>query len=95
MDLHIKHKENTTNGIFYFEEDHKIVAEMEYTYSEIDKIIINHTEVKPQFKGQGLGIKLLDETVTFARKNNLKITALCPFVEVQFERYDKYNDVKL
>ncbi|NCT19010.1 MAG: GNAT family N-acetyltransferase [Flavobacteriaceae bacterium CG_4_8_14_3_um_filter_34_10] len=95
MDLQIKHKENTTNGIFYFEKEHKIVAEMEYAYSEKNVISINHTEVKPAFKGRGLGIKLLDETVNFARKNNLKITALCPFVEVQFERSDKYNDVKI
>ncbi|MBA3985230.1 MAG: N-acetyltransferase [Flavobacteriales bacterium] len=94
MEHHIKHKENTANGIFYLEDDHKIVAEMAYVYSSSSEITINHTEVKPALKGQGIGVLLLDATVAFARKNNLKIAPLCPFVEVQFERDDKYNDVK-
>lgn len=94
MEHEIKHKENTTNGIFYIEKDHKIVAEMEYVYSGSYEITINHTEVKQALKGQGIGVLLLDKTVAFARKNNLKIIPLCPFVEVQFERDAKYNDVR-
>ncbi|MEX2350626.1 MAG: GNAT family N-acetyltransferase [Flavobacteriaceae bacterium] len=96
MENTILHKETETNGLFYIEKDGKIIAEMHYSFSEDDPtiIVVKHTDVKPDLKGQGIGTKLLDALAEYARKKNLKVTPLCPFVEVQFNRNKKYNDIE-
>lgn len=94
MEQNINHRENNTNGLFFIEKEHKIIAEMQYNFTDKNEITVNHTEVKPELKGKGVGTKLLDALAEYARKNNLKVIPLCPFVEVQFSRYQKYNDIK-
>ena len=43
-------------------------------------------------EGKGLAKKLLIAMVDYARKNNLKVIALCPFVHAQFLRHpDEYK----
>jgi predicted GNAT family acetyltransferase len=37
---------------------------------------------------------LLDAMIDYARKNNLKVITLCPFVHAQFKRHpEEYADV--
>lgn len=95
MENTILHKETDINGLFYMEKDGKIIAEMHYVFAEDDSniIIVKHTDVKPEYKGQGLGSNLLDALAKYAKENNLKVKPLCPFVEVQFNRNKKYNDI--
>ncbi len=94
MENIILHKETDTNGLFYIEKDGKIIAEMHYSFEEPGTMTVKHTDVKPELKGKGIGTKLLDALAEYARKKDLKIMPLCPFVEVQFNRYEKYNDIK-
>ena len=49
-------------------------------------LIIDHTDVNDQFRGQGLGRKLLNELVTFARSRNIKVIPLCPFAKSVFDK---------
>ena len=49
-------------------------------------LIIDHTDVNDQFRGQGLGRKLLNELVTFARGRNIKVIPLCPFAKSFFDK---------
>jgi hypothetical protein len=45
-------------------------------------------------EGKGLGKKLLEEMVNYARKNKLKVIALCPYVFAQFRRHpEEYADI--
>ncbi|RSK38659.1 GNAT family N-acetyltransferase [Mangrovimonas spongiae] len=82
-------------GAFYIKKDNQRIAGMTYVYAGASKIIIDHTEVDSSLKGQGVGYKLVEEAVQFARKNNLKITPLCPFAAAVFKKKAAdYNDVK-
>ena len=57
-------------------------------------VTVYHTEVDPQYEGQGLAKKLLAQLVAFARENGLKIKPLCPYVHLQFKRHaEDYADV--
>lgn len=59
-----------------------------------DKLSVFHTEVLPKAEGKGFAKKMLDHMVEYARKNNLKVIPLCPYVLAQFKRNAKiYADV--
>ena len=53
-----------------------------------------HTEVQPKAGGKGYAKKLLTAMTDYARKNNLKVKPLCPYVHAQFKRNgDAYKDL--
>lgn len=73
------------------EED--FLAEMTYVLSGEDKLIIDHTYVSEELKGQGVGRLLLDELVGWARTEGKKIIPLCPYAKGQTEKYEMYKDI--
>ena len=89
----IKNKKVGTKGMFYVSNDEKIVAEMVYTMPSPDKMIIEHTEVSEELKGQNVGFQLVKTAVEFARANNIKIIPLCPFANSVFKRKPEFADV--
>lgn len=66
---------------------------MTYSVAGENKIIIDHTEVFPEFNGKGIGKKLVLEGVKYARENNLKIIPLCPFAKALFMKLPEVQDV--
>jgi uncharacterized protein len=81
------------DGYFYIVEDNEVAAELVISLSG-QQISAHHTEVYPKGEGKGLGKKLLAGMADYARKNDLKIVALCPFVHAQFKRHpETYEDV--
>ncbi|MFD1095141.1 GNAT family N-acetyltransferase [Salegentibacter chungangensis] len=93
--MEVKHKENNSRGMFYIEGEKGIIAELTYSKKENDVITIDYVEVDEKLEGEGLGTKLVKESVDYARGNKLKIDPLCPFAEVQFDRNASYEDVKV
>ncbi|TCK69172.1 hypothetical protein DFQ05_0691 [Winogradskyella wandonensis] len=91
--MDIKHDNSESKGRFYIENEEKVIAEMTYSKAGSEKIIIDHTEVDESLQGQGIGFKLVEEAVNFARENNLKILPLCPFAKAVFKKNDSYKDV--
>lgn len=56
--IHIQHHNESKNGYFIALDNDDIEAgRMTYTWAGNDKFIIDHTEVNPNFKGQGIGKK--------------------------------------
>lgn len=86
-------EDNGKKGVFKVSQQGSIAGEMTYTYAGPGKIIIDHTEVNPLYKGQGIGQKLLMKTVEFAREKHLKIMPLCPFAKSVFDKDDSIGDV--
>ncbi len=81
------------HGHFYINENDEQIAEMIISISGND-LTVYHTEVLPRGEGKGLAKKLLIAMVDYARKNNLKVIALCPYVLAQFKRHpEEYSDV--
>ena len=80
-------------GHFSATENGKEAGRMTYSWAGPDKIIIDHTEVSPEFSGRGVGKSLLMEVVRFARENKLKILPLCPFAKSVFDKDASIGDV--
>jgi predicted GNAT family acetyltransferase len=72
-------------GSFYIEEENELVAEMVIRV-EGPHLTIYHTEVAEKAEGKGYAKLLLNEMVDYARKHQLKVMPLCPFVHAQFKR---------
>ncbi len=81
------------HGHFYINEDDEQIAEMEVSILE-NVLTVYHTEILPKAEGKGLAKKLFSSTVDYARKNELKVIALCPYVHAQFKRHpEEYADI--
>lgn len=91
--MRIHQSDNDKKGEFFYEFEGKKLGLMTYTHAGNDKIIIDHTEVEPSLKGQGVGYKLVEASVDYARANNLKIMPLCPFAAAVFKKKVDYKDV--
>lgn len=91
--MRIEIKEKESKGVAIAEEEGKKAGEMTYSIASNDYIIIDHTEVNPDFKGRGVGKKLLIKIVEMAREKNIKILPLCPFVKAMFQKNTEIQDV--
>jgi uncharacterized protein len=60
------------------------------------KLRVYHTEVDDAYEGLGFAKLLLNQLVSYAREENLRIIPLCPYVMAQFKRHpEEYADVWL
>ena len=91
--MKLEREDNGKKGRFAFFELDELAGEMTYTWAGESKFIIDHTEVSEKYKGKGVGKKLLMQAVEYARKNNLKVIALCPFAKALFDRNKSIQDV--
>lgn len=91
MDIQIKEQLNKGFAIAHI--DGKKAGMMTYSIPKSDFIIVDHTEVEPEFKGQSVGKNLLYKIVDMAREKNLKILPLCPFANAMFKKLDDIKDV--
>lgn len=90
----IKHEETGHRGAFYLEQDGKRVAWMSYSRANAGLVIIDHTEVASELGGQGLGRRLLDAAVAWARGTGTKFLSTCPFASGQFAKDESLRDVQ-
>ena len=74
-------------------ENNKRAGIMTYSIAGDNHIIIDHTEVNSEFKGKNVGKQMLYKIVEMARKNNKKITPLCPFAAAMFKKLTDIQDV--
>lgn len=89
----VQHQRHEHKGIFYLEDNGARIAEMTYSMAGDDKMIIDHTEVDQAYGGQGLGEKLVEAGVYYAREHNIKILPLCPFAKAQIQRHTEWQDI--
>jgi len=91
--MEIQQINRETKGVFQAMEDGKEAGAMTYSWAGEDKMIIDHTEVNPEFKGRNVGNQLLMALVEYARENNIKIIPLCPFAKSVFDKKEEIRDV--
>lgn len=89
----VQHEETGRGGRFVIGAADRIDAEMTYSRSNPQLIIIDHTFVDPSRRGQGLGQMLLGELIAWVRGAGIKVIPLCPFAKAQFEKEAGYRDV--
>ncbi|MBT0813105.1 N-acetyltransferase [Litoribacter ruber] len=86
-------KDDGTKGFAMSRENNKRVGMMTYSIAGKNLIIIDHTDVDPEFNGKGVGKQMLYKIVEMAREKNIKIVPLCPFAASIFRKSDDIRDV--
>lgn len=84
---------NETDKKFEIFQDGKSAGFMTYTWAGDDKFIIDHTEVGEQYGGLGLGKKLVEAGVNFAKEKGVKIIPLCPFAKAAIQKNSDWQDL--
>lgn len=74
------------NGTFVVEHKAQRIGWVTYTFSAVDSLRIEHVEVIPAYRGQGIAEKLVLEVVDFARAKELKIIPICSYARALFRR---------
>lgn len=91
--INIRQFDQETKGYFIATIKEEEAGKMTYSWAGKNKIIIDHTEVNPKFRGLDVGKNMVMEAVAFARKNELTIIPLCPFARATFHKTPEFNDV--
>lgn len=91
--MKFQHIKDEKSGEIQLIENGKRIGEISYDILEDGSLSAYHTGVDPEQQGRGLGYKLLNHLVEYARENNKKIVPVCSFVVRNFEINPKIHDV--
>jgi predicted GNAT family acetyltransferase len=67
-------------------------AFIEYKQSP-GKIALLHTEVPPELEGKGAATAVIEKTLDYIEKNNLKLIPLCPLVIAYIKRHPEWKRI--
>ncbi len=81
------------NRFYIGDSEQEAKAEITFKHTEPQVILINHTFVSPELRGQGIAGKLLQKVVDKARNENLTIVPLCSYAARKMIDNEKYEDV--
>ncbi len=87
------HKDNGQEGGFYLEDNGRIIGEILYTWVTDNVFAITHTEVNPDFRGEGYAKQLVDQCADFAREKNDKIIPICRYAKAVMTDNPNYSNV--
>ena len=91
--IEIKQIDQDTKGYFVASDSEHEAGRITYTFAGNSKIIIDHTDVNDEYRGQNIGKRILMEIVEYAREKKIKIIPLCPFAKAIFEKVESIRDV--
>lgn len=92
--MHIQHRMSGTHGLFYIpSEEGEPLAELVYAVTEDGRMIIEHTEVDEELRGQNAGFELVNAAVEHARQYDMKVVPVCPFAKGIFDKKPDFEDV--
>jgi predicted GNAT family acetyltransferase len=92
--MNILQKQNGSKGSFYIQPQNEVLAEMTYSMAGESLMIIDHTEVSDELRGQNVGYQLVKKAVDYAREQHIKIMPLCPFAKSVFDKKrEEFKDV--
>lgn len=80
-------------GFFRAMDNGKEAGRMTFTRAGEKGLVIDHTDVNPDYRGQNIGTQILMELVRYARENEIKVMPLCPFAKSVFDKKKEIRDV--
>ena len=89
----IKHTKERSKGNFSALDEEKVAGGIYYTMARETRMILDHTEVNDNYRGQGIGKNILMHIIDYARDNKIKIIPLCPFAKSVFDKTESIRDV--
>jgi uncharacterized protein len=89
----IQHKQTERHGIFFVPgEEDEFLAELVYARHD-DRMVIEHTEVSEELRGQNVGYQLVQAAVEFARSNHLQVVPVCQFAHAIIQKKPEFQDI--
>jgi len=82
---------NETARQFEWHIDGKI-ASIEY-FTEGKKIYLTHTEVPESLRGNGIGTKLIKQTLDYIKKHHLVLVPQCSFVSAYVDSHTEWHSI--
>ena len=82
------------NNRFYIgETEQNDIARITWTDGGNNLIVVTHTFVSPELRGQNIAGQLLQKVIDMARTENLKVKPVCSYVVAKMTRNDEYEDI--
>lgn len=81
------------NKFYLGDNEDNIKAVVSYVNSGDNVIILDHTFVSKELRGQNIGAQLVKRVVDYARENSKKIVPQCWFAKDEFVAHKEYEDV--
>ena len=79
--------------MFFIEANGTVLAEMIYSEPQSGEMIIEHTEVDEELRGQNIGYELVHQAVEYARTHHRKIHSVCTFAAAILQKKPEFVDV--
>ncbi len=89
----LQHEETGARGAFYVEADGVRLGTLTYSRATPTLVILDSTDVSEAARGTGLGRRLVDAAVAWARETGTKLIPLCPYAKSVFDRDPALRDV--
>ena len=89
----IEHKAENNKGVFFIGKEGSRIAELIYSQPDGGTMILEHTEVDDELRGQNVGYQLVEASVEYAREHNIKLIVWCPFAKKVFDKKPDWHDV--
>ncbi|WP_379967904.1 GNAT family N-acetyltransferase [Epilithonimonas sp. UC225_85] len=94
MELSFENNKSGNGGYITLKNETEDIGRLTYTIvPELKKLIVSYVMIFPKFEGQGLGKKLVEKSVDFARKNGWTIKAHCSYAHSVLSRKQDVEDV--
>ncbi|PTW54981.1 hypothetical protein C8N35_11321 [Breoghania corrubedonensis] len=87
-------EETETRGRVVYQQPGMGEAELTFAKEGEDVLVLDHTEVPENYRGQGIALKLLKHIVAHARTSGKKINPVCPYAATQFLQHPDWDDVR-
>lgn len=91
--MEIIHQNDTEGGAFLAQEDGVTIGRLTYEWADEKTFAVFHTIVDPRHEGKGIARALVDAATRYAREDDKRIRAICPYVVARFKRDRQYDDV--
>ncbi len=94
MELIYENHKSGNGGYITLKNATEDIGRLTYTVvPELKKLIVSYVMIFPKFEGRGLGKKLVENSIEFARKNGWTIKAHCSYAHAVLKRKADVQDV--
>lgn len=91
-DRNVELTDNPAAGRFELHVDGVLAGSASY-HVQGDRLVIPHTEVDPEYGGQGHGARLAEFALQQTRARGLSVVPACPFIETYIRRHPEHADL--